>query len=169
MVVRVNRQTILNQKKTIDARMHFLAGDLNFANTVLSKTFSMKKQSPTYLFVGQSSNYANDKKELNVTQRLRLDPNKFEDLEKKICASVKHSTSSSRKQSSQLNFAILVTSPTAHLINVNSSSSKQRRSNGRGRSPSHPSSSDENDERPQSKRNIDDDSSLSHLITYLAT
>ncbi|CAF0909369.1 unnamed protein product [Adineta ricciae] len=148
-----------------DARMHFLAGDLNFANAVLS----------------QSSSYTDDKKALNVTQRLRLDPLKFDDLEKKIRTSVSNSissangqsSSSSRKQSSQITFAILVTSPTAHLINVNSGTSKQRRPNGRGRSPNHASSSDENDERSQSKRNtdgrVDDESSLSHLITYLAT
>ncbi|UJR09104.1 hypothetical protein I4U23_013351 [Adineta vaga] len=151
-----------------DARMHFLAGNPNLANDIL----------------GQSNNQTDNKTELKVTQRLRLDENRFNEVEKKIRTKVNNalsnangqsSSSSSRKQTNpanQTNFAILITSPTAHMINMNSNSLKQRKSNGKGRSPNHPSSSDEIDDRSQLKRdmaNDDDDSSVSHLISYLAT
>ncbi|CAF1112933.1 unnamed protein product [Adineta steineri] len=149
-----------------DARMHFLAGSPNLANTIL----------------GQLGNQTDKKKELKVTQRLRLDQHKLDDLEKKLRTSVTNAlsntnsngqstSSSSRKQrnpADQTNFAVLITSPKANLSNTNPS--KQRKSNGKGGSPNQPSSSDENDDRLQAKKNMeeDDDSSLSRLISYLA-
>lgn len=135
-------------------------------------------------FVVFFSGQTDDKKaELKVTQRLRLDQHKLEDLEKKLRTSVTNALSNNntngqsspvndRKQTNpalQTKFSILITTPKTRNSNENTSS--QRKSNGRTNSPSHPSSSDENDDRAQSKKNNEDDdeSSLSRLISYLAT
>ncbi|CAF2987630.1 unnamed protein product [Rotaria sp. Silwood2] len=151
-----------------DARMHFLAGNPNLVNAIL----------------GQSGDYADKKTELKVTQRLRLDQHKLEDLEKKLRTGVTNVLSNTningqstspndRKQTNPANqtkFAIMITSPRPRSPNENSNASAQRKPNGRTNSPNHPSSSDENDDRAQIKRNTDDDdeSSLSRLISYLA-
>ena len=121
--------------------------------------------------------------ELKVTQRLRLDQHRLDELEKKLRNSVTNALSNENingQQSpvnadrtpydpaNQTKFAILVTSS---KVQKNINISKQRKSNGRANSPNHPSSSDENDDRSQAKKNADDDdeSSLSCLISYLAT
>ncbi|CAF1190539.1 unnamed protein product [Rotaria sordida] len=152
-----------------DARMHFIAGNANLVKAIL----------------GQSGDYTDKKTELKVTQRLRLDQHKLDDLEKKLRTSVTDALSNTningqsispndRKQSTnpanQTKFAIMITSPKIHHTNEITNISTQRKSNGRTNSPNHPSSSDENDDRLQTKRNIDDDdeSSLSRLISYLA-
>ncbi|CAF1355702.1 unnamed protein product [Rotaria magnacalcarata] len=149
-----------------DARMYFLAGNPNLAKAVL----------------GQPGDHKDKKTELKVTQRLRLDQHKFEELDGKLCENVadalskanvngQSSPSNDRKQVNPANrtrFAILITSSKTQNSNENS----QRKSNGRANSPTHPSSSDETDDRSQLKKPIDDDdddeSSLSRLISYLA-
>lgn len=124
--------------------------------------------------LGQSDN---NKTELKVTQRLRLDQHKLDELEKKLRTSVSSALSNSnvngqssgtRKQANAANqtkFALLITSPKAISLS-------QRKSNGKTNSPNHPLSSDENDERSQSKKDQnddeDDESSLSRFISYLA-
>jgi hypothetical protein len=123
------------------------------------------------ILLGQPSN---NKTELKVTQRLRLDQHKLDDLEKKLRTSVTNALSNTnlngqstptggRKQTNPVNqtkFAILITSP----------KTSQRKSNGKANSPNHPLSSDENDDRSQAKKDAeaDDESSLSRLISYLA-
>jgi len=132
------------------------------------------------LLLGQSSNHKDTKTELKVTQRLRLDQHKLDDLEKKVRTSVTNALSNTnvngqstptggRKEknpANQTNFAVLITSPKTTYSNA----SKQRKSNGKGNSPNQPVSSDENDDRLPTKKNVDDDddSSLSRLISYLA-
>jgi hypothetical protein len=124
-----------------------------------------------FILSGQPSN---NKTELKVTQRLRLDQHKLDDLEKKLRTSVTNALSNTnlngqstptggRKQTNPVNqtkFAILITSP----------KTSQRKSNGKANSPNHPLSSDENDDRSQAKKDAeaDDESSLSRLISYLA-
>lgn len=129
--------------------------------------------------LGQSNDHTDKKTELKVTQRLRLVQHKFEELEEKLRKSVTNALSNVNGQSSPANdrkptnaanqakFAILVTSPKAR----NANESSQRKSNGRANSPNHPLSSDENDERSQSKKNTEDedDDSLSRLISYLVS
>ena len=126
-----------------DAQMHFLAGSLQLAKTIL----------------GRRTDQKNKKTELKVTQRLRLDPHKLDDVEKKLRDNVASlssksngntQSSSNRSLANQTNFAVLITSP----------KEAQRKSNGKG------NSSDENDDRLQTKDD-DDESSISRLISYL--
>jgi hypothetical protein len=155
-----------------DARMHFLAGSPNIANAVLGKFYqNICLFLKIFILSGQPSN---NKTELKVTQRLRLDQHKLDDLEKKLRTSVTNALSNTnlngqstptggRKQTNPVNqtkFAILITSP----------KTSQRKSNGKANSPNHPLSSDENDDRSQAKTDAeaDDESSLSRLISYLA-
>jgi RNA-binding protein 15 len=144
--------------------MQIIAGNTNIASTILAQSGDIDK-----------------KAELKVTQRLRLDQHKLDDLEKKLRTSVTNASSNTnvngqsspnntRKQTNPANqtkFAILITSPKTRSLNDNPT---QRKSNGRTNSPTHPLSSDENEDRTQSKKNIDDEdeSSLSRLISYLA-
>jgi RNA-binding protein 15 len=127
-----------------DARMHFLAGNPQLANAVLR----------------QSGDRKTTKTELKVTQRLRLDQHKLDDLEKKLRTSVTTVSSktnlngqstSTGNLANQTKFAVLITSPKTHNLNGN------------------PLSEDENDDRTKKGAGEDDDeSSLSRLISYLA-
>lgn len=131
-----------------EARMHFVAGSPQLANALLRQVGDQKHR----------------KNELKVTQRLHLDQNKLDDLEKKLRTSVANvssktnvngQSSSTTSLANQTNFAVLITSP------------KTPSSNGKSNSPNHPLSSDENEDRFQTKDD-DDESSLSRLISYLA-
>ena len=128
-----------------DARMHFVAGSPQLVNTLLRHGGDQKHR----------------KTELKVSQRLRLDQRKLEDLEKKLRTSVSNVSSktnangqstSTASLANQTNFAVLITSP------------KILSANGKSNSPNH---SDENDDRTHIK-DEDDESSLSRLISYLA-
>jgi RNA-binding protein 15 len=131
-----------------DARMHFLAGNPQLANKILGQRGDQKTK-PT---------------ELKVTQRLRLDQHKLEDLEKKLRNNISsisskshiNGQSSNTSLANQTKFAVLITSPITR-----GSNEYQRKSNGKT------NSSDENDDRLQTKDD-DDESSLSRLISYLA-
>jgi hypothetical protein len=159
-----------------DARMHFLAGNTNLANSLLGKLTLFYFSNHFFVVIGRSGDHVETKTELKVTQRLRLDPHKLEDLENKLRTSVTNvngqsTSNSSRKQKSaanQTNFALFITSPKAR--NSNDNSKAQRKSNGKANSPTHPTSSDENDDRSQLKKDAadEDESSLSRLISYLA-
>ncbi len=137
-----------------DARMHFLAGNPQLANNIL----------------GQGGDQKSKPTELKVTQRLRLDQHKLDDLEKKLRTNVAsvssksnvNSQSSNISLANQTKFAVFITSPI-----TGSSNEQQRKSNGKVNSSNHPLSSDENDDRSQIKED-DDESSLSRLISYLA-
>ena len=126
-----------------EARMHFLAGNPQLTTKILGSPGDQKSKST----------------ELKVTQRLRLDQHKLEELEKKIRTNVGSISSKSNGNgqtsnsslANQTNFAVLIASP----------SSRNRKSNGKA------NSSDENDDRSQT-RDDDDESSLSHLISYLS-
>jgi len=131
-----------------DGRMHFIAGSPKLANGIL----------------GQGGDRTKNKTELKVTQRLRLDQHKLDELEKKLRTSVTNvssktningqSTSNNISLANQTNFAVLITSP------------KVRSQNGKINSPNHTLSSDENDKKDGD--DDDDESSLSRLISYLA-
>jgi hypothetical protein len=134
-----------------DARLHFLAGNPQLANAIL----------------GEGGDRTKHKTELKVTQRLRLDQHKLDDLEKKLRTSVTdvssktningQSVSNNGNLANQTKFAVLITSPKIRNLN--------EKSNGKTNSPNHPLSSDENE-----KKDVEDDdeSSLSRLISYLA-
>jgi hypothetical protein len=132
-----------------DARMHFLAGNPKLANILLGQ--------------GGGGDRTKNKTELKVTQRLRLDQHKLDDLEKKLRTNVTNissktningqSISNNISLANQTKFAVLITSP------------KVRSQNGKINSPNHPLSSDENDKKDA---DADDESSLSRLISYLA-
>ncbi|CAF0857761.1 unnamed protein product [Didymodactylos carnosus] len=131
-----------------DARMHFIAGNPQFC---------------------QPGDLVAAKTELKVTQRLRLDPAKLDDLESKLrsnlCGSSKSNTSVNettlaRKPSpSTTNFAILISSPR-----------KTRTNYGNGETEPSLSSPirEDNEEKPLSS-DLDEEKSLSLLISYLAT
>lgn len=127
-----------------DARLHFLAGSPQFASSIL----------------GEGGDRMKTRKELKVTQRLRLDQHKLDDLEKKLrtyVANVSSKTnvngqsSSSNRLADQTKFAVFLTSP------------KNCHTNGKSNSPNHPLLADENE-----KKDEEDESSLSRLISYLA-
>ena len=115
------------------------------------------------LRVGQPGDHTSDRTELKVTQRLRLDQHKLDDLERKLRDSVSSSSSSSRKTTtpSHMKFALLITSPkTVNPNDGSHASSTQRKSNGRSHSSGH---------RASSKDEEDEESSLSRFISYLSS
>lgn len=128
-----------------DARMHFIAGSPQLASDVLRQHLDAKHSST----------------ELKITQRHHLDEQKMDDMEEKLRSNVRNvltrsntngqsSSSANENLANQTNFSVLITSPTA------------LKSNGRSNSPN----SDDNEDR--SRMNINDELSLSNLISYLA-
>ncbi|CAF3447001.1 unnamed protein product [Rotaria sp. Silwood1] len=139
-----------------DARMHFLAGSPSLASILL----------------GQPGDLIAAKTELKITQRLRLDQQKLEDLERKLRSSVTnalaitenstrkningHSSNSStlinnRKQltlANQTKFAILIATPKINTSNESLNSIEQQMSSGKIKNEiTSPSHSDEYDKR----------------------
>lgn len=105
-----------------EARLHFLAGNPQLAEKILLKSNGKVP-------------------ELQVTQRLRLDPHKLDELEQKLRSSVDNaSTRTNSNRANQTKFAIFISSTKSMISNGNHSSS------------------------PNDK---DSESSLSHLISYL--
>ncbi|CAF0777633.1 unnamed protein product [Didymodactylos carnosus] len=137
-----------------DARMHFLAGNPQICVNVL----------------GQPGDLVAAKTELKVTQRLRLDPTKLDDLESKLRSNsfgssknnknVNGTTSTRKTSPSTANFAILVSSPRKKTPNDDVGDETKASSS----SPAH-----EGDENKQLSPDFCEGKSLSLLITYLAT
>ena len=124
-------------------RMHFLAGNPTLTNQILGKHSRLSSR----VLIRRSFDLGppGDEKKLKLTQRLRLDQHRLDDLEKKLRSSVSTALGSRKPNIANLTrFSILVTSTKAH--------DEQWKSNGKMESPR-----DENDE-----------SSLSRFISYLA-
>jgi hypothetical protein len=119
-----------------DARMHFLAGSPTLASILLGKNyFFFLMKSSKFSFLGQPGDLVAAKTELKITQRLRLDPYKLEDLERKLRTNVANALAMSgnnshtnsngsisinnRKQMmiNQTKFALLLASPKIQTIN----------------------------------------------------
>ncbi|CAF0826624.1 unnamed protein product [Adineta steineri] len=150
-----------------DARMHFLAG---------SPTL-------TSLLLGQPGDLVAAKTELKITQRLRLEQNKLDDLEKQLRTNVTNAlsingnnsnvnTNSSRKQliiANQTKFSILIATPKIHNLNKPPNPTKDQVKN----EQTSPSRINENDEHIKIKEETTNDDNeeeilLSRLISYLA-
>lgn len=116
------------------AQLHFIAGNPSLAKKLLMLPEKSKKT------------------ELKLTQRLRLDQERLDGLEKKLRTSVANAASNRKSNPPlQTKFSILIAS----------TQNDQEKSNGKNDSPrAHRSSSDDHE---------DDESSLSRFVSYLAT
>jgi len=139
------------------------------------------------LLLGQPGDLIAAKTELKITQRLRLDQHKLEDLERKLRTSVIHALSingltsaNNRKPlivSKQTKFAVLIASPKIYSANGSSNSIKHVTSNGKIKNENNsPYLSNETDEYLEVKKekkdndetDDEDELSISCLISYLS-
>ena len=169
-----------------DARMHFLAGSPTLASLLLGNNYTLfLLNTCRFRFLGQPGDLVAAKTELRITQRLRLDPQQVEDLERKLRTNTtnalamfgnnSHTNTNSllnivnRKQmtaSNQSKFALLIASPKIPTATGSANSNQPVKNE---RTSPHLST-----EQPEVKKEIideetdeEDDTLLSRLISYL--
>lgn len=154
-----------------DARMHFLAGSPTLASLVLGREYPFVFFRSPKILLGQPGDLVAAKTELRITQRLRLDQHKLDDLERNLRSNVISALNMSQMTSNRTatgpaqltKFVILIGSPSKQVREDLSPKIVKTEAS------TPPSASMIIKEELIEKDAEDDESSLSRLISYLIT